>query len=260
VFVGVMRTRSTTSDALARRRAVVVAFGLLAGPILGVVWRRDDAQAIVGMAWRRSRGGCSVAERLAQHEAAVRQRLQPLLAVAGLASPPRELALLAFKDTRRLALYARDETSQPWRHVTTYRVLGASGGPGPKLREGDQQVPEGVYRVTLLNPNSRFHLSLRLDYPNAFDRQMALADGREQLGGDVMIHGTAASIGCLAMGNQAAEDLFVLAAWVGIDNIRVVICPTDFRDAQAQDPIVGVPWASQLYTMLRSELGNYSRL
>ncbi len=69
-----------------------------------------------------------------------------------------------------------------------------------------------------------------------------------------MIHGTAASIGCLAMGNQAAEDLFVLAAWVGSDNMRIVVCPTDFRDAQAQDSIVGVPWASQLYTMLRSGL------
>ena len=68
---------------------------------------------------------------------------------------------------------------------------------------------------------------------------MASGDGREQLGGDVMIHGMVASIGCLAVGNEAAEDLFVLAAWFGIDNLRVVICPTDFR-RPAQDPIVAV--------------------
>jgi murein L,D-transpeptidase YafK len=219
--------------------------------------RHDAVRAAARSVASRLRGGYTVAERLAQHEADVRQRVQPLLAGAGLSSVPREVALLAFKDSRQLALYARDEPAQPWQRVTTYAVQGASGGPGPKLREGDLQVPEGVYRVTLLNPNSRFHLSLRLDYPNQFDRQMALADGRDRLGGDVMIHGTAASIGCLAMGNDAAEDLFVLAAWVGIDNLRVIISPTDFRRAHVQDPIVAAPWAGNLYAMLRSELSNY---
>jgi hypothetical protein len=150
--------RTTKSRAVARRRAVVAACGLLAGVALAVAWRRDDVQARAGFVWRRFAGGRTVAERVAQHETAVRRRLQPLLAGAGLASAPREVALLAFKDTRRLALYARDDTTQSWRHVTTYLVQGASGGPGPKLREGDLQVPEGVYRVTLLNPNSRFHL------------------------------------------------------------------------------------------------------
>jgi hypothetical protein len=241
------------------RTLLLLSLGLLAGAAFGVAWRRDDVQARAGFTWRRFVGGRTVAERLAQHEADVRQRLQPLLAGAGLASVPREVALLAFKDSRELTLYARDDPTQPWQRVTTYRVQGASGGPGPKLREGDLQVPEGLYRVTLLNPNSRFHLSLRLDYPNAFDRQMALADGRDTLGGDVMIHGTAASIGCLAMGNQAAEDLFVLAARVGTRNLRVIISPTDFRDAHVQDPIVAVPWAGTLYAMLRSELSNYPR-
>ena len=54
--------------------------------------------------------------------------------------------------------------------ICVYPVLGASGVLGPKLKEGDRQVPEGVYRVPELNPNSDFHLSLRLDYPNEFDR------------------------------------------------------------------------------------------
>jgi hypothetical protein len=250
--------KSHTQPVSKRHRTLLLSsLGLLAGAALGMAWRGDDVQARAGFAWRRLIGGRTVAERVAQHEADVRQRLQPLLAGAGLASTPREVALLAFKDTRQLALYARDEPTLPWQRVTTYHVQGASGGPGPKLREGDLQVPEGVYRVTLLNPNSRFHLSLRLDYPNEVDRQMALADGRDRLGGDVMIHGTAASIGCLAMGNEAAEDLFVLAAWVGIENMRVIISPTDFRVAHVQDPIVTVPWAGSLYAMLRSELSNY---
>jgi L,D-transpeptidase catalytic domain len=243
------------AEAKRRWLAMLAVAGL--GGAAKIASRHDAVRAAARAMISRLRGGCTVAERLAQHEADVRQRLQPLLAGAGLAPVPREVALLAFKDTRRLALYARDDPVQPWQRVTTYRIRGASGVPGPKLREGDRQVPEGIYRVTLQNPNSRFHLSLRLDYPNEFDRQMALADGREQLGSDIMIHGTAASIGCLAMGNEAAEDLFVLAAWVGIENLRVIISPTDFRRAHVQDPIVAVPWAGTLYAMLRSELSNY---
>ena len=52
----------------------------------------------------------------------------------------------------------------------------------------------------------------------------------------------------------------MLAAWVGIDNMRVVISPTDFRDASVQDPIVTVPWAGNLYAMLRSGLSNFLRI
>ena len=69
-----------------------------------------------------------------------------------------------------------------------YPILAASGVLGPKLREGDKQVPEGIYGAEALNPNSKFHLSIRLNYPNTFDRRMAQSDGRTQLGGDIMIH------------------------------------------------------------------------
>jgi hypothetical protein len=229
------------------------------GVAAALAWRNDGVRALVGWSWSRARGGYTVAERVAQYEADVRARLHPALSGAGLASVPREIALLAFKDSRRLELYARDQAAHPWQHVSTYAVLGASGHPGPKLREGDRQVPEGLYRAERLNPNSRFHLSLGLDYPNAFDRRMAQADGRTQLGGDVMIHGTASSIGCLAIGNQGAEDLFVLAAWVGVDKVRVLISPVDFRRSRTPAPTLPLPWAGNLYDMLRTELSNYPR-
>ena len=187
----------------------------------------------------------------------MRARLQPQLAGAGLSSVPQEIALLAFKDTRWLELYARDSAVQPWLRVTRYALQGASGGPGPKLREGDHQVPEGQYRVTLLNPNSRFHLSLRLSYPNDFDRRMAALDRRTALGDDVMIHGTAWSVGCLALGNRAVEDLFVLTTWVGLGRVRVLISPTDFRIPFARSPVAAPPWAGGLYAVLKSELSNY---
>src|SRR5690606_4961 len=98
------------------------------------------------------------------------------------------------------------------RFVRALPVLAASGRVGPKLQYGDYQVPEGFYRIEALNPNSRFHLALRVNYPNAFDRAEAAREGRTHLGGDIMIHGSNASVGCLAMGDVVSEDLFVLAA------------------------------------------------
>ena len=78
---------------------------------------------------------------------------------------------------------------------------------GPKLREGDRQVPEGVYTIANMNPNSISHLSLALSYPNDFDRARAAEDGRADntLGGSIMIHGGSGSIGCMAVGDEAAE-------------------------------------------------------
>ena len=70
-----------------------------------------------------------------------------------------------------------------------------------KLKEGDGQVPEGIYHIDSLNPNSMFHLSIRLDYPNSFDKQQGKIDGRKELGSDIMIHGNTCSSGCLAIGD-----------------------------------------------------------
>jgi murein L,D-transpeptidase YafK len=201
----------------------------------------------------------TVDERLAQFGAAVQGRLAPHFAAAGLRYPPQELALVAFKDTRRLEAYAREAPNEPWHFVRHYAVLGASGSLGPKLREGDKQVPEGIYGTELLNPNSKFHLSIRVSYPNAFDRANAAREGRTNLGGDIMIHGSSFSVGCLAMGDEAAEDLFVMAALAGTERVRIVISPTDFREPAARAPATQHDWAEQLYADLRTELTNYSR-
>ncbi|MDH5205638.1 MAG: L,D-transpeptidase family protein [Hylemonella sp.] len=206
-------------------------------------------------AWTRPRGDHTLTERLGRHGPAVQARLAGVFASAGLNYPPAELLYVAFKQERRLEVYARGTTNAPWRHVSVYPILALSGTLGPKLRQGDRQVPEGFYRVESLNPDSRFHLSMRLDYPNAFDRDMARLDRREHLGSDIMIHGGAASIGCLALGDQAAEDLFVLAALATDSRVRVLISPLDFRDWGAgwQAPH-GPAWLERLYAGIRSEL------
>ena len=200
----------------------------------------------------------SVAQRLEQFGTAASQRLAPHFQQAGVAFPPTAITLLAFKDSKRLELYARDPQGA-WQQVQTYPIQAASGVLGPKLREGDKQVPEGIYAIESLNPNSLFHVSLRLNYPNAVDRERGLADGRDKLGSDIMIHGKAKSIGCLAMGDVVAEELFALAAWVGKENVRVVIAPTDFRQtAAASVPAANLPvWAEALYDTIRIELAQY---
>ena len=171
------------------------------------------------------RGKCTVAERVEQYGAAVRERLGPDFARLGVPYPPDALTLVGLKQERRLEVWVSD----PPKLLKSYAILAASGTLGPKLREGDRQVPEGLYKIESLNPNSMFHLALRVNYPNAFDREKGRLDNRTDLGCDIMIHGSDCSIGCLAMGDEAAEDLFILAAETGIENISVILSPIDFR-------------------------------
>jgi len=202
---------------------------------------------------RRLSGEKTVAQRLKQYGPAARKRMAPAFREAGVKYPPVKVVMLVLKQEKRLELYASD--GGKLRCVKTYPVLAASGHAGPKLREGDRQVPEGVYRIESLNPNSLWHLSLRLDYPNEFDRAIAAKDGRTKLGGDIMIHGYCVSIGCVAVGDQASEDLFVLAADVGKDNCKVVIAPRDFRVHAPGRVAAGLPaWTGELYKQVAREM------
>lgn len=199
----------------------------------------------------------TVSGRLDQFGDAVRRRVAGRFTDAGVSYPPKQVAYLVFKDTDLLQVYARGSTKASWKWVTEYRIQGASGGLGPKLRQGDLQVPEGIYRAELLNPNSRFHVSIRVNYPNAFDRKHAKAEERTQLGGDIMIHGSNVSIGCMAMGDEVAEDLFALAALAGIRNVQIVISPTDFRRKTTVQVPTEPAWVRTLYSNLRSKLRSF---
>lgn len=195
----------------------------------------------------------TVADRVDQFGSVVRGRLEPAFARAGVAYPPASMTIAVFKEERVLELYASQKGGKP-RFIKRYPVLAASGSLGPKLREGDNQVPEGLYGVESLNPNSLYHLALRVNYPNADDRANAAAEGRRGLGGDIMIHGNAVSIGCVAVGNVAAEELFIVAAKAGTPNIRVILSPVDFRRAR-MPAAAGLPsWTPRLYTRISAEL------
>jgi len=134
----------------------------------------------------------------------VAPRLIRELAAAGLECG-QPVFMRVFKEEKQLELFV--ERDQSFVLFRTYRVAACSGVLGPKLAEGDRQAPEGFYSVppSRMNPDSRFHLSFNIGYPNAFDR----ANGRT--GSALMVHGGEASIGCFAMTDSGIEEIYTLA-------------------------------------------------
>jgi TPR repeat protein len=201
-------------------------------------------------------GVLAIAEVLPWDLSHAEQRLARRFASRGLAYPPQEIALLAFKSEARLELWAR--AAERWAFVRSFLIRAASGRLGPKLREGDHQVPEGVYAVTALNPSSKYHLALRVGYPNAFEMARASEDGRARLGGDIMIHGGAVSDGCLPLGDPAIEEVFALVERIGTEPVRVVVSPVDLRRVdrgRAQAMVAQRPaWLGDLYASIATAL------
>src|SRR5690606_29237360 len=112
-------------------------------------------------------------------------------------------------------------------------------------------IPEGVYGIDYLNPNSIAHVSLRIGYPNRFEQDRGLEDGRDDLGGDIMIHGrTGGSQGCIVLEDIEVEEIFTLAADTGIGRVRVLLAPTDLRRYPAPAPKDAPVWMQLVYTDL----------
>ena len=199
-------------------------------------------------------GEWTVSDILQTYGTHVRGKLDHYFTKAKVSYPPREVTLIALKQEKKLELWAKDRGD--FRFIRDYFILGASGEAGPKLRQGDRQVPEGIYRITELNPNSHYHLSMKINYPNEFDLFHAEEEGRTDLGSDIFIHGKFASIGCLAMGDEAIKELFVLTALVAPQNVKVVIAPHDPRTYPLLADSEKFPeWTSQLYSIISHEIG-----
>lgn len=112
-----------------------------------------------------------------------------------------------FKREKELELWIEGD-AQRFVLFRSYPICTYSGELGPKQREGDNQAPEGFYRVSAaqLNPQSSYHLSFNLGFPNAYDR------AHSRTGSFLMVHGSCVSIGCYAMGDDAIEEIYTLAA------------------------------------------------
>lgn len=215
---------------------------------------RHHLKRYLAAGFQTAKGRKTVQDRLEQYGHTVQERLFPYFEATKTSYPPKQIVLVGLKHEKILEVWACGQENR-FSLIRTYPILASSGRLGPKLREGDRQVPEGLYRIESLNPNSMFHLSLRINYPNEFDHKQASLENRSNLGGDIMIHGSNASIGCLAMGDKVAEDLFILAAEIGIDNISVILSPVDFRKRTFPEVTHPLPeWTDVLYEQIKQEL------
>jgi len=141
------------------------------------------------------------------------------LGLAGCASKfrtydgPEVTRLQMFKGDRNLFLF--NNTSV----LKAYRIDLGFAPEGPKRFEGDGKTPEGAYTVDRRNPDSLFHLSIGISYPNEADIAFAAAQGREP-GGDIFIHGGPRpgidaikpdwTAGCIAVSDREIEDIYAM--------------------------------------------------
>ena len=187
----------------------------------------------------------------------VEPKLREKFISKGINYPPKDMALLAFKKEQQVQLWAKDE-QHSWRMIHEYPLTAYSGRLGPKLREYDRQIPEGIYRLTSFNPFSSMHLSMMINYPNSFDRLQASKEGRKNLGNNIFLHGKSFSVGCLAVGDKAIDELFLLVYRVGLAHVKVIISPNDLRHSKPATPTFAQPrWIPELYKQIAQELNQF---
>ena len=134
--------------------------------------------------------------------------------------PEQTLELMSAKGTVKdapmlIRAYKKEAEFEVWKRnaegkyvfLKTFPMCRWSGQLGPKVNEGDRQVPEGFYTITpgQMNPNSHYYLSFNVGYPNAYDR----ANGHT--GGSIMVHGICSSAGCFSMTDKQIEEIYALA-------------------------------------------------
>jgi murein L,D-transpeptidase YafK len=113
------------------------------------------------------------------------------------------------------------------RDLYEFKMTAFSGGLGPKIKSGDGQIPEGIYRITSLNPNSSYYLSMKISYPNPDDLERCKRENIVDPGKDIYIHGKCTSDGCIAIGDKSIEKLFCMVYKTGLDNVNVIIAPSE---------------------------------
>lgn len=171
----------------------------------------------------------------------LKTQLPALFAAQKVAWPPSETFLRAIKFNDDgtpgvVELWARNKDQAQLTLIQTYPICAMSGILGPKRKQGDLQVPEGFYTIEKLNPQSSYHLSLRVDYPNASDKIRGRRDDASaDLGGDIMVHGECVTIGCIPLQNAPIEEVYLaLDATFAKAPTRIHIFPRRLDEAGLQ--------------------------
>lgn len=199
----------------------------------------------------------SIKERIDTFGERSRKTIKPAFQANDVSYPPNKMTWIALKKEKVLLLFAPNRKGKLVQ-VLNYPILGTSGITGPKLKEGDKQIPEGFYKISGMRPKVIAHVGLDINYPNAEDKMHAQKEKRKTLGGDIMIHGSYWSTGCLAMGNEAIEELFTLAHDTKYGNISVLFAPCDLTTKTCNIDFQKQPkWLPGLYQRLKKEMSRY---
>lgn len=125
----------------------------------------------------------------------------------GINSVGFETYIQIFKKDKIAEVWIRSKEKNEFKLFKTYSICSSSGDLGPKRKQGDMQVPEGFYHIAVFNAYSSYHLSLGVNYPNASDKII----GSGNLGGDIMIHGSCVTIGCVPLTDNFIKEVYILA-------------------------------------------------
>lgn len=186
-------------------------------------------------------------------------RLKTNLAAVGYDNVyPSEIIILAFKEEQKLQIYSKDSIGI--KLIKSYPFTSYSGKLGPKLKEGDKQIPEGIYEVEYLNPNSSYYLSIKINYPNSFDKSKTKFTDHSKMGGNIFIHGKSATIGCIPIGDKAIEEVFLLTKKALNNKVKVIISPRDFRQNMQYPEIREIDWDKELYDIINTELRAFKKI
>jgi murein L,D-transpeptidase YafK len=151
----------------------------------------------------------------------------------GLSWPAKYVYIRSFKYDSELELWVKNKKEEKYKLFKTYKICALAGSLGPKRMAGDYQVPEGFYYINEFNPRSLYHLALGLNYPNESDRMLS---DLTQPGGDIYIHGSCVTTGCIPITDDQIEEVYLLAAHaknLGDDFIPVHIFPINFNNPRS---------------------------
>lgn len=141
-----------------------------------------------------------------------------------------KLLLIAYKTEAIIEAWIKPYNKDSFILLKQFPICSSSGTIGPKRKQGDYQVPEGFYHIDRFNPYSNFYISLGVNYPNSSDK---ILGEKGNLGGDIFIHGSCVTIGCMPITDELIKELYILAVEAknnGQQDIPVYIFPAKLTD------------------------------
>jgi murein L,D-transpeptidase YafK len=145
------------------------------------------------------------------------------------------LFIRAFKKEMKLEVWVKPKAERKFILLHSYDFCNTSGTLGPKRKEGDLQIPEGVYHINHFNPASDFHLSLGINYPNESDK---ILSDQKHPGGAIYIHGNCVTVGCIPITDDKIKELYIMAVEArnsGQEKIPVHIFPSRLTESGLND-------------------------